>query len=342
MSRRTEDRRQERGQVLVIVALGMVVLIAMVGLVLDGGATFGQRRSEQRGADLAALAGANDLLLHGNVFTAQSVAESVATDNGYDPAVVSVAVTVNKYQSAGGTVKVDITAPHRNSFSAIMGFNSWNVSASATAVTGFVTGGTGLGPIIFSVNDFQPNGEPKPGYTETGCPAAPVSPPQNACPFGTVNGDAPAVGGNDLAWTNYGAGNVDTNQVANIIKGSEVIGRDLSTNDYIGQFNNGFPTTPCSGRPAVPRRQGTSSCPSRPNVARHPRRAGLLRSTGGAPAGGGRFQGWAASSTSCGGRWQRQGYLRLFRSGVRAGRHGRVTAALPPSFGNNYGLYLSE
>ena len=31
----------------------------MVGLVLDGGDTFAQRRDEQNGADLAAMAGAN-------------------------------------------------------------------------------------------------------------------------------------------------------------------------------------------------------------------------------------------------------------------------------------------
>src|SRR6185295_1014851 len=209
-----EHRHRQRGQVLVLVALGMVALIAMVGLVLDGGATFGQRRSEQRAADLSALAGANDFLLHDDIASAQAVANTVATDNGYDPALVTVDVTVTPYQNVGGTVKVAITARHQNSFSTILGFNSWDVSASATAVTGLVTGGTGLGPMIFSVKDFQTNGQPLPNYTASGCPPVPgLNPPQNGCPFGTVNGDAPAAGGNDLAWTNFGTGNVDTSQV---------------------------------------------------------------------------------------------------------------------------------
>ena len=38
--------------------------IAMVGLVLDGGSAFAQRRDQQSAADLAALAGANDYLLN--------------------------------------------------------------------------------------------------------------------------------------------------------------------------------------------------------------------------------------------------------------------------------------
>jgi Flp pilus assembly protein TadG len=338
------NRESERGQVLVIVALGMVVLIAMVGLVLDGGATFGQRRSEQRAADLSALAGANDLLLHGNVSTAQSVAESVATDNGYDPAVVTVGVTVTKYQSAGGTVKVDITANHRNSFSSILGFSSWNVSASATAVTGFVTGGNGIGPIIFSVNDFQPNGQPKPGYTQSGCPAAPVSPPQNACPFGTVNGDAPAVGGNDLAWTNYGTGNVDTNQVSNIIQGSQVIGRDLTTNDYIGQHNQGFHNALfqdiqqyLAGKDILVPITTEQS----PGIDDGPDSCGAL---GGAPAGGGCFQGWAVFHVvaAIGGNDKHiYGYFvsGTFAPGATVEDCG---TSCPRSFGNNYGLYLTE
>ena len=50
--------RSRSGQVLVIVALGMVAFIAMVGLVIDGGNAWGQQRETQNGADSAAKAGA--------------------------------------------------------------------------------------------------------------------------------------------------------------------------------------------------------------------------------------------------------------------------------------------
>lgn len=50
-----------RGQVLVIVALAMIALIAMVGLVIDGGHAWGKQRQTQTGADSVALAGATVL-----------------------------------------------------------------------------------------------------------------------------------------------------------------------------------------------------------------------------------------------------------------------------------------
>ena len=43
----------------------------------------------------------------------------------------------------------------------------------------------------------------------------------------------------DFAWTNYGTGNVDTNEVANIIDGDLTINKTLQFGEYIGQHNNG-------------------------------------------------------------------------------------------------------
>lgn len=49
--------RAQRGQVLVIVAMGMVVIVAMVGLVIDGGYAWIRQRDTQNGADAVAKAG---------------------------------------------------------------------------------------------------------------------------------------------------------------------------------------------------------------------------------------------------------------------------------------------
>jgi hypothetical protein len=49
--------KRERGQMLVIVALGLTVLIAMAGLIIDGGMALSNRRQVQNAADAAALAG---------------------------------------------------------------------------------------------------------------------------------------------------------------------------------------------------------------------------------------------------------------------------------------------
>ena len=56
---RSRSRQREDGQILVLFALSAIAIMAAVGLVLDGGGAFAQRRTEQSGADLASLAGAN-------------------------------------------------------------------------------------------------------------------------------------------------------------------------------------------------------------------------------------------------------------------------------------------
>ncbi|HET6737085.1 pilus assembly protein TadG-related protein [Mycobacterium sp.] len=55
---RTDPSASKRGQSLVIVALGMVVLVGMVGVVVDVGLQWGDNRASQNGSDAAAEAGA--------------------------------------------------------------------------------------------------------------------------------------------------------------------------------------------------------------------------------------------------------------------------------------------
>jgi hypothetical protein len=54
-------RRSEQGQVLVIVAIGFIAMVAMVGLVIDGGFAWGKQRDTQNAADAIAKAGAGVL-----------------------------------------------------------------------------------------------------------------------------------------------------------------------------------------------------------------------------------------------------------------------------------------
>ena len=57
MTRLRHSRRDERGQILVIVAGGVTALILLMGLVLDGGLAFFNRRDGQNTSDVMALAG---------------------------------------------------------------------------------------------------------------------------------------------------------------------------------------------------------------------------------------------------------------------------------------------
>src|SRR4051794_7658694 len=51
-----------RGQVAIVIAVAMVVLIAFVGLAIDGGSMYAQRRTAQNSADAAALAATQKML----------------------------------------------------------------------------------------------------------------------------------------------------------------------------------------------------------------------------------------------------------------------------------------
>ena len=80
---------------------------------------------------------------------------------------------------------------------------TWNVTTTATALAGFPDTGGGAGPFIFSIGAFNDDGTPK--Y-------------QTSTDFGETNGDVPT-SEKDMAWTNYGTGNVNSSEVSDIISG---------------------------------------------------------------------------------------------------------------------------
>lgn len=239
MLRRTARRTSANdGQILVLFALGLVAMIAMVGLVLDGGSAYAQRRSQQNASDLAAMAGANQFLLTGDKAAATVVAQTVAAQNGYvqDPAAGKT-VTVG-FESNDTRVKVDVSAPHRNNFTGVVGITAWQVSTTATVETGIPDTTSAGAPFIFNKDIFtDPGGKPKDLYSN---PSAPFT-------FGDGNGDVPNDPA-DIAWTCYGTcGNVDSSTVRAMIDGTSPVSVTLDPSvdfiDYIGQRNNGNHST---------------------------------------------------------------------------------------------------
>jgi hypothetical protein len=218
---------RERGQTIVLFALVLVAVVAMVGLVIDGGAVYGQRRTQQNAADMAALAGATTQINGGNSTAVRADAQAVALANfNGGGSVVSVD------DSVVGFVTVNITAPHQNYFAGVVGQVTWQVSVTATAKVGVPTGAIGAAPIIFSSDAFDP---------ATGMPFAPfgcASPPCTPAEFGDGNGDIPNAA-NDVAWTLYGPG-VNTSSVRPYLAGNSSLQVSFELNDYIGQSNGGF------------------------------------------------------------------------------------------------------
>jgi Flp pilus assembly protein TadG len=217
-------RRDQSGQIIVIFVLALVAIVAGVGLVIDGGFAYGQRRAEQNAADLASLAGAN-ALLNGQDATSAALASAKKNkfENGKDSVAVSVELTPT-------TVKVDITAPHSNYFAGVVGQPTWDVSVTATTETGIPTKFLGVAPFILSQEDFDPT---------TGLPYVDFTVPYDFTKTQGSGSDAPITFSN-MAWTNLGTGNVSTNDVKGALDGSVPINADLLLNQYIGQKNNGI------------------------------------------------------------------------------------------------------
>jgi Flp pilus assembly protein TadG len=153
--------REARGQIIVIFVIAIFAIIGVVGVVLDGGSTFAQRRDEQNVSDLAAMAGAMAYLnTSGTSGTkmpaAESAARLIATTNGYTDGTEGVAVNVQVTPgSVAATVKVDIMKPHRNNFAAVLGFESWPVSVTASAIASeSPNAANGAMPLLFNAEAF--------------------------------------------------------------------------------------------------------------------------------------------------------------------------------------------
>ena len=142
------DQGRERGQLLVVFALTLVGLIGAVGLVIDGGSTFVQKRDEQNVADAAAMAaGYATVMGTGGSAAALSVASANGYTHGSDGVAISVSIGVS-------TATVTVTAPHHNYFAGLLGLSSWNVSATATSEFGVPNSVYGAMPLIFNEDAF--------------------------------------------------------------------------------------------------------------------------------------------------------------------------------------------
>ncbi|MDQ2965916.1 MAG: pilus assembly protein TadG-related protein, partial [Chloroflexota bacterium] len=118
-----------RGQVLVIFALGIFVLIMMVAVVIDVSWLWVNSLRIQRAADAAALAGA--VTLPNDPTRGYTLARSEATKNGYTS---GAGVTVTPIQDTRNPrrLNVSITAPVDMFFMRLVGMNQLPVTRKAS------------------------------------------------------------------------------------------------------------------------------------------------------------------------------------------------------------------
>jgi Flp pilus assembly protein TadG len=129
-------RKDERGAVAVIVALLLPVLIGMVGVAVEVGYWFSEKRELQTAADAGAIGGAFELL-NGNSASISSSASSEATRNGYDSGNGTITVntppTSGSYSGDATAVEVIVTKQISLLLSAVMLGDNITVTARSVA-----------------------------------------------------------------------------------------------------------------------------------------------------------------------------------------------------------------
>jgi Flp pilus assembly protein TadG len=126
-------RNDEGGQIIVLVAILMVGLVAVVGLVTDGGLVFSQRRDLQNVADAAALAGAMQIdedayRASGAVVLDQGAARQAAEEYLGAEGNITYSVLVQP-----GRLDVLVSRQASTGFLKVIGIDSFEISANASA-----------------------------------------------------------------------------------------------------------------------------------------------------------------------------------------------------------------
>ena len=125
----------ESGQVIVLVAVLMVALVAVVGLVTDGGMVFTQRRDLQNVADAATLAGA--MQIDENAYRASGGTAVVLDEQAARAAAVEYLETEGgvAYSVSVTAERVDVSVSRQatTGFLRVLGIRGFQISAGATA-----------------------------------------------------------------------------------------------------------------------------------------------------------------------------------------------------------------
>lgn len=143
--------RDEKGQMLILTALSMTVLLGVLAFATDLGVLFRAKRNLQIAADAAATAGALDMRYGSSTSIAENDSYCAAYANGYKatnttpscsntvPSNPSNAtVTINTppaygYHISTGFVEAIVTTPNPTIFMNLFGYHSMNVTARAVA-----------------------------------------------------------------------------------------------------------------------------------------------------------------------------------------------------------------
>lgn len=149
-----EHGEGERGAVLVIITLLLIVLIGAVVLVVDVGSLLYRRVALQNAADAAALASAISCASGQGQVAADVQAGQLAGDNSFGALIVSGYPAYSPTCDArAGSVTVIVTDEERLFFAPVLGTEETaTVQAKATAIWGGAGAGENMAPLMLSAH----------------------------------------------------------------------------------------------------------------------------------------------------------------------------------------------
>jgi hypothetical protein len=148
LSSTTDRAAAERGQILTLLAGGLVALLLIAALVFDVGQSLLDRRTEQGASDAAALAGARYLTVSAcqtapsllNCAQAVAAARQIATANGYTDGVGNAVVTIktppgpeSTFSGLPGYIEVEIGSTRPSFFAGVIGSFTQRTGAMGVA-----------------------------------------------------------------------------------------------------------------------------------------------------------------------------------------------------------------
>lgn len=147
MKRLRKMLSDESGNVMVMLAVGMVVFLGMAALVADVGLMYLTRQQLVNSADAAVLAGAQEL--PGSSAQAREIAEDYLL---YNTDAETFEVNIKN-----GNTEIEVTAKKEVNFffARVLGIESSQVSAVSRGVVGTISGHLGTAPLGISENDMK-------------------------------------------------------------------------------------------------------------------------------------------------------------------------------------------
>jgi Flp pilus assembly protein TadG len=146
-------QKRRSGSVLIWCALLLPVLVAMVGLTVDGGLMLSAYREAQNAADAAAIAAAYEMSRVGNTDTARTAAETFVQDSSHNnlagaTVTVNIPPSVTNYTAYQNSkyAEVIVTYPITTHFMQVLPGFSASKSVTARAIAGYepIAGGEGV------------------------------------------------------------------------------------------------------------------------------------------------------------------------------------------------------